>query len=138
MNNQYQYSNISQQLNHCEQMVQQLITQTHQASNMYQQLLHQEQANARELEQLAQREQKAAQIIQTALQGHNTVVQRLQEVANTCRQLSQSNFQLQNQSQNAGIYSQQQGNIGSQYLQPSNPSSYNPSSSIQGSQYQQQ
>ncbi|WP_246187867.1 hypothetical protein [Paenibacillus tengchongensis] len=84
------YSNISNQINQCEQIIQQLVNQTQQASQNYQQLLQQEQQNAARLEELSQREQKAAQIIQTALQGHHTAIQQLQQVTQSLRQIEQS------------------------------------------------
>lgn len=80
-------SNTAQQIQHCEQLVQQLIQQTQQASQLYQQMLQQEQQNAQMLEQLAQRERQAVHHIQTALQGHQTAIQQMQHVSNICRQL---------------------------------------------------
>ncbi|OBZ17716.1 AMP-dependent synthetase and ligase [Bacillus sp. FJAT-26390] len=79
---------ISQQIAHAEQLIQQLVNQTQQASGQYQQLLNQELNNAKLLEQIAQREQQAAHIIQTALQGHQTALQQLQQISNICNQIS--------------------------------------------------
>ncbi|MGO4183702.1 AMP-dependent synthetase and ligase [Paenibacillus sp. MCAF9] len=88
---QFQSNNqISQQLAHAEQLIQQLVNQTQQASGQYQQLLNQELNNAKALEQIAQREQQAAQIIQTALQGHQTALQQLHQISTICNQLAQS------------------------------------------------
>ncbi|WP_187768065.1 AMP-dependent synthetase and ligase [Paenibacillus sp. PL91] len=92
--NQFQPNNqISQQLAHAEQMIQQLIQQTNQASAQYQQLLKQEQNNAVLLEQIAQREQQAAHIIQTALQGHQTAIQQLHQISSICNQIANSSYQ---------------------------------------------
>lgn len=86
----YQNSSISSQINHCEQLISQLVNQTQQASQMYQQLLQQEQQNAKTLEEIAQKEQRAAQMIQTALQGHQTAIQQMQQVSQICRQIEQA------------------------------------------------
>ncbi|CAM4391972.1 AMP-dependent synthetase and ligase [Paenibacillus alkaliterrae] len=87
--NQFQPNNqISQQLAHAEQLIQQMVHQTQQASGQYQQLLKQEQNNAVLLEQIAQREQQAVQIIQTALQGHQTAIQQLQQISGICNQMA--------------------------------------------------
>ncbi|MDO7908282.1 AMP-dependent synthetase and ligase [Paenibacillus sp. JX-17] len=85
------YNNsVSQQIQQCEQIMQQLIQQTQQASSMYQQMLQQEQQNAARLEELAQRERQAAHMIQTALQGHQTAVQQYHQVTQLCKQLESS------------------------------------------------
>lgn len=69
-----------------EQLAQQLIQQTNAASQKYQQLLQQEQQNAARLQELAKIEQHAANVIQTALQGHQTAVQQLQQIINLAHQ----------------------------------------------------
>ncbi|EPY05479.1 hypothetical protein PAALTS15_19978 [Paenibacillus alvei TS-15] len=69
-----------------EQLAQQLIQQTNAASQKYQQLLHQEQQNAVRLQELAKIEQHAAHVIQTALQGHQTAVQQLQQIISLAHQ----------------------------------------------------
>lgn len=81
---------LSTQLAQCEQLIHQMVQQTQQASVKYQQLLLQEQRNAEQLEQLAQRERQAAHIIQTALQGHQTALQQLQQISNLCNQMASS------------------------------------------------
>ncbi|WNC12107.1 AMP-dependent synthetase and ligase [Brevibacillus brevis] len=81
---------LSAQLAQCEQLIHQLVQQTQQASVKYQQLLQQEQRNAEQLEQLAQRERQAAHIIQTALQGHQTALQQLQQISSLCNQMASS------------------------------------------------
>lgn len=90
------------------QLVNQLMRQTEQASMQYQQLLKQEEMNAMQLEQIAQREHQAAQIIHTALQGHQTAMQQLQQINSMCNQLSSTASltpsYMSNQS-NAGQYS---------------------------------
>lgn len=92
--NQYQENNqVQLQLAHATQLIQQLVNQTQQASVQYQQLLNQEQQNVRTLEQLAQREQQAAHVIQTALQGHQTAIQQLQQISGICNQISNSSNQ---------------------------------------------
>ncbi|WP_036604772.1 hypothetical protein [Paenibacillus assamensis] len=69
-----------------EQLAQQLIQQTNAASQKYQQLLQQEQQNAARLQELAKIEQHAANVIQTALQGHQTAVQQLQQIIHLAHQ----------------------------------------------------
>ncbi|MBB3110411.1 putative ribosome quality control (RQC) complex YloA/Tae2 family protein [Paenibacillus phyllosphaerae] len=85
----YSQTNLSQQIQHVEQVVHQLINQTQQASAVYQQLLQQELQNAQQLEQMARREQQAAQIIQNALHGHEVAIQQMQQVTLLCKQLEQ-------------------------------------------------
>lgn len=88
----YQNPSIAGQINQCEQLISQLITQTQQASQMYQQLLQQEQQNARTLEEIAQKEHRAAQTIQTALQGHQTAIQQMQQMSQNLRQIEQASL----------------------------------------------
>jgi hypothetical protein len=77
----------STQISECKQLLQQLISQTHQASQQYEIMLHQEQQNAQQLQQLAQREQQAAQMIQGALQGHHLAIQRMQQAINVVAEM---------------------------------------------------
>lgn len=107
--NQFQPANQAyQQLAHAEQLIQQLVNQTQQASVQYQQLLHQEKNNAVQLEQIAQREHQAASIIQTALQGHQTAIQQLQQINAICQQISRtaSSSYNTNNINNIPVYSQ--------------------------------
>jgi len=91
--------NTSQPLTDIQRIVQQLETQTQQASMQYQQLLNQEQQNAKILEELAQKERQAAQTIQTALQGHQTAINQLNQVKSLCSQVSiSSTTNIANQS----------------------------------------
>jgi dsDNA-specific endonuclease/ATPase MutS2 len=83
-------SNVSGQIQQCEQMVQQLIQQTQQSTQMYRQMIQQEQQNSAQLEQLAQRERQAVQMLESAIQGHSTAMQMMQQVSSICRQLEQS------------------------------------------------
>lgn len=69
-----------------EQLAQQLIQQTNAATQKYQQLLQQEQQNAARLLELSKIEQHAAHVIQTALQGHQTAVQQLQQIVSLAHQ----------------------------------------------------
>ncbi|MBD8499160.1 AMP-dependent synthetase and ligase [Paenibacillus arenosi] len=69
-----------------EQLAQQLIQQTNAATQKYQQLLQQEQQNAARLQELAKIEQHAANVIQTALQGHQTAIQQLQQIIHLAHQ----------------------------------------------------
>ena len=80
--------NSKQQLTDIEHLVQQLISQTQQASTQYQMLLEQEKQNAVMLEQIAQKENHAAQVIQTALQGHQTAVNQLNQIKSLCSQIT--------------------------------------------------
>lgn len=105
--------NISNQIQQCEQILNQLMNQTQQASQNYQQLLQQEQQNAAQLDALAQRERQAVQVIQNALHGHQLAMQQMQQATQICKQLEQiqqSQSQLSygaiNQS-NQSSYSQQ-------------------------------
>ena len=80
-------TNVTQQIQHCEQLIGQLMQQTQQASRLYQQMLQQEQQNAAMLEQLADRERQAVHNLQTALQGHHSAMQSMQHVVQLCQQL---------------------------------------------------
>jgi hypothetical protein len=90
MNQNFDNSTITNQINQCEQIIHQLMNQTQQASQTYQHMLQQEQQNASRLHELAQLEQKAAQTIQQALQGHQLAMQQMQQVTQICRQLEQT------------------------------------------------
>jgi hypothetical protein len=85
---------MTQQINECQRVIDQLIQQTRQASSQYEQMLQQEQQNAQMLEQLAQRERMSTQLIQQALRGHQLAIQQMNQVSQICTQMEQRMMQF--------------------------------------------